>query len=398
MTGCNTVLHLAAATGKAAKEDYYNINVNGTAELISNCQKAGVRNILYVSTIAVKYPDKYRYDYAQSKEQAEVIIRNSGLNYAIVRPTIVIGQGSLIWESLSRLAKAPIIPYFGDGATKIQPIYVDDLVGCLVSFVAAGMYENDIYELGGPETIEFKEFLNQIHHAFTGKGARVINIPYKPLRAVLSILEDRFYNRLPVTVGQLSAFNNDGTIQMNKLFSENSSNMMGIREMINKQISQSPIIQENAISDRECQVFTQFLVNQNPSEYVITKYQQAHSNLEVYNGSSADPFELFLVRLASKNRILTRAVDAYASFFHKRSLLRRKLILLLAILENSPPYYLQFEAPDLTNKVGVFMKLGYRGLIFLAAFLLGLILVLPAKAIFSFRAKSVAKVGESWAR
>jgi NADH dehydrogenase len=95
LTGCNTVLHLAAATGKAAKEDYYNIIVNGTSELISNCHKAGVRNILYVSTIAVKYPDKYRYDYAQSKEQAEVIIRNSGLNYAIVRPTIVIGQGSL---------------------------------------------------------------------------------------------------------------------------------------------------------------------------------------------------------------------------------------------------------------------------------------------------------------
>jgi hypothetical protein len=51
---------------------------------------------------------------------------------------------------------------------------------------------------------------------------------------------------------------------------------MGIREMINKQISQPPIIQENAIPERECQVFTQFLVSQNPSEYVIKKYQQAH--------------------------------------------------------------------------------------------------------------------------
>jgi len=398
LTGCNTVLHLAAATGKVAKDDYYITNVQGTAELISNCQKAGVRNSLYVSTIAVKYPDKSRYDYAQSKEQAEAIIRNSGLNYAIVRPTIVIGQGSLIWESLSRLAKAPIIPYFGDGATKIQPIHVKDLVSCLISLVDAGLFKNEIYELGGPETISFQDFLGQIHHALTGKRARVINIPYKPLRAVLSILEDRFYNKLPVTVGQLSAFNNDGTIQVNKLFSENFTKMMGIGEMINQQISHQPIIQKDAILERECRVFTHFLVSQNPSGYVIKKYQQAHTNLEVYNVSSAYSFEHFLVRLASKSQILTRVADAYSSLFLKKSLLRRKLILLLAILESSPPYYQQFEAPDSTNKVGVILKLGYRGLIFLAAFFLGLILVLPAKLIFSLRAKSAAKMGESWAR
>ena len=156
-----------------------------------------------------------------------------------------------------------------------------------------------------------------------------------------------------MTVGQLSAFNNDGTIQVNKLFSENSSKDDGHpRNDQQTNITAANYPWRMPSRDRECQVFTQFLVSQNPSEYVIKKYQQAHSNLEVYNGSSADPFELFLVRLALKNRILTRAVDAYASFFHKRSLLRRKFILLLAILENSPPYYLQFEAPDSTNKVG----------------------------------------------
>jgi len=97
--------------------------------------------------------------------------------------------------------------------------------------------------------------------------------------------------------------------------------------------------------------FTRYLVGQNPTEYILKKYALAHTNLEVYNGSSADPYEQFLVRLASKNQVLTRAADAYASFFGKRSLLRRKLILLLAILESSSPYYQQFESPDSTNKL-----------------------------------------------
>jgi len=223
LTGCEAVIHLAAATGKADKDVFERVNVFGTKELIARCQSAGVRNFLYVSTIAVKYPDKFRYYYAQSKEKAEVFVANSGLNYTIVRPTIVIGTGSPIWENLARIAKAPVMPYFGDGSTKIQPIHVDDLVNCMVSLIQEGEFRNEVFELVVRRLSHLSNSSGKIHITLTHKRARVIHVPYKPLRAVLSVLEDKFYSKMPVTVGQLSAFNNDGTIQPNRLLSENSS-------------------------------------------------------------------------------------------------------------------------------------------------------------------------------
>jgi len=75
LTSSDTVIHLAAATGKAPREEYSQINANGTQVLIDECKKAGVKNFLYISTIAAKYKDKTRYYYAQSKEAGEEAVK-----------------------------------------------------------------------------------------------------------------------------------------------------------------------------------------------------------------------------------------------------------------------------------------------------------------------------------
>ncbi len=222
LNDCDTVVHLAAATGKRMREEYYEVNTKGTEVLLEQCRQAGVNNILFVSTIAVKYPDKHHYDYAISKERAEEVVMNSGLNYAIVRPTIVLGSASPLWKNLFRMGRGRIIPYFGNGRTKIQPIHVADLVGCIQSILDEGLFTDSIYELGGPDIIAFDEFITAIHHEYTGGYPRIVHIPYKPVRSVLAILESVFYKFLPITVGQLSAFNNDGTIQPNSLHSKHA--------------------------------------------------------------------------------------------------------------------------------------------------------------------------------
>src|SRR5262249_28211951 len=91
------VIHLAATTGKARPEEYFRVNAIGTRYLVEQCKRRGVKNFLLVSTIAVKYRNKSDYPYAQSKQEAEEAVKQSGLNYAIVRPTIVLGKESPGW-------------------------------------------------------------------------------------------------------------------------------------------------------------------------------------------------------------------------------------------------------------------------------------------------------------
>lgn len=228
----DTVIHLAAATGKRPAAEYFAVNTEGTRILLEECLRAGVRRFLHVSSIAVKYRDKSRYYYAQSKELAECAVKQWGIAYTIVRPTIVIGADSPIWQSLSRLGRSPITPIFGTGKNLIQPIYIDDLVDCLLLILDQDMFLNDTVELGGPEKITLEEFLAAAHSAYHGKKPRTVHLPLTPLFCSLSILESSFYSILPITVGQLAAFYNDSTIEENELFQQRKPHMRRVKEML----------------------------------------------------------------------------------------------------------------------------------------------------------------------
>ena len=229
---CNTVMHLAATTGKSAPETYFSVNANGTQALLKKCQEANIKNFFHVSTIAVKYKNNGRYHYAQSKEMAEIHVKNSGLNYVIVRPTIVIGQEAEGWKSLVTLASSSIVPLFNGGKVIIQPIYIDDLVSCLLSILYGKLFTNNIYELGGPERIRFSVFLKKIHDAYRNKQGWFPYIPLAPLVGILSIIETFHHSLLPINTGQLSVFMNDSTIDANDVFYRHRHQMKSIDDML----------------------------------------------------------------------------------------------------------------------------------------------------------------------
>lgn len=383
---CDTVVHLAAATGKAKREEYFEVNAEGTSLLIGQCIKAGVKNFLHVSTIAVKYPDKSHYYYAQSKEKGECSVKSSGLNYTIVRPTIVIGKGSAIWNSLAMLARAPVTPLLGNGAARIQPIYVDDLVECLIKILDEQQFNNQVIELGGPDQVTFEAYLKQVHYAYNQKEARIVRFPVNLLIHVLSIFETRLQPLLPVTAGQLSAFSNDGTIQSSELFERQAARMKGVDEMVRLVIGLERRQAAQVQLERECAVYTRYLVHQDPTDYVIGKYLAAHRNAPLFDDSQASAFSKFLVKLSARNPFLARLADAYTSLFYKRSLFRNKLVLLVAILESCAPTYPVFEAPDASGITGVFIFAILRTFGFFLALLLSTVVLVPVRVYYALSA------------
>ncbi|MGH9901068.1 MAG: NAD-dependent epimerase/dehydratase family protein [Pyrinomonadaceae bacterium] len=234
LKNCETVVHLAATTGKAAPEEYFRTNADGTRLLVEGCEQAGVRNFLYVSTIAVKYPDKTRYYYAQSKEQGEAAVRRSSMRHAIVRPTIVIGKGAPVWQTLSKIGRQSVLLMPGDGTTKIQPIDVEDLAESLLTIIDGDHFANETYELGGPERITFEHLLKSIHRHYHRKDPSVIHLPLWPMVAALSLMEKLFSAALPVSVGQLSAFANDGTAEVNRIHDLSAPRMKSVGEMLRR--------------------------------------------------------------------------------------------------------------------------------------------------------------------
>lgn len=211
LEGIDTVIHLAAVTAKAKPGNYFRVNAEGTRVLADRARAAGVRNFLLVSTIAAKFPETRRYYYAQSKRQAEETVRSSGLRFAIVRPTILVGPGAPVLAGMERLADLPVIPVFGDGETVVQPLDVRDLVGFLLALVQQDAFEGDTFELGGADVLSMEELLLKLRQLRKGRAGRVLHVPLGVIIPVLSFLEPLLGPLLPVTVGQLSSFRFDGT-------------------------------------------------------------------------------------------------------------------------------------------------------------------------------------------
>ena len=232
IAGCDTVVHLAAATGKHGPAEYLRVNRDGTQALVAEARRAGVKRFLHVSSIAVKFLDKSRYPYAQSKEQAEAIVVKSGLRWVIVRPALILGKNAPGLKSLSRLASLPVVPVFGDGRALVQPIFVDDLAECLAAILKEDRFECETIEIGGPEVLSIEALLLSIRRAQGGRGSPVIHLPARPIAACLGWMEPFLRPLLPFTAGQLASFANAGTIDPDPWVEQQQSKMKRVDEIL----------------------------------------------------------------------------------------------------------------------------------------------------------------------
>lgn len=219
LQGHDAVVHLAAVTGKASPADYVSVNEEGTLRLVEAAREAGVERFVLVSSIAARFDDVRRYPYARSKIAAEQIVAASGLEWNVVRPTIVVGPDSPVLTSLAKLAGAPVVPMFGGGRARVQPVSVDDLVRALATLCDdAWTFESGTtYDFGGGDVLTMREFLLKIRATLWGKKPRSMSVPAPPLAWTLGVLERFMLGALPFTAGQLASFTQDGVAEPNAL-------------------------------------------------------------------------------------------------------------------------------------------------------------------------------------
>jgi len=231
--GCEAVLHMAAATGKCKPSEYLRVNRDATEELIRQARQSGVARFLFVSSVAAKFRDQYRYFYAQSKQAAEIVVAQSGLRWTTVRPAMILGKDSPVLDNLARLAALPIVPVFGDGRAPVQPVFVDDLADCLVALLdQERICENTILEIGGPEVLSIQELVLRIRRAAGKPSAPVLHVPVRLLARCLGWMEPFLLPLLPFTAGQLASFSNAGTAAPHPWVAERQNRMRGIGEML----------------------------------------------------------------------------------------------------------------------------------------------------------------------
>ena len=132
--GMDTVIHLAALTHSQSSKAYFNVNVAGTENLLTACQKHNVRRFIFVSSSAAS---KKGGEYGVSKLRCEERVQNSSLDWVILRPSEIYGPNMEegIGKLISWIKKFPVIPVIGDGSYFLSPVYVDDIVHVMVKII-----------------------------------------------------------------------------------------------------------------------------------------------------------------------------------------------------------------------------------------------------------------------
>lgn len=226
-----TVIHLAAATGRAPRERHWAVNVEATRRLLAIARQRAASHVLFVSSVAAGYADRRWYHYAETKREAEALVIASGLPWTIVRPTMVFGPGSPNQQALAALASAPWPIIFGRGTSMVQPIHVQDLATALARLSATGPLRQ-VVPLGGRDRVTLGELLRQLRRRRGQTERPAIPIPVPPLRLALGVLEPLLGRWLPVTAGQLAAFVNDAVAERSDAAAALLPAPLGLAEML----------------------------------------------------------------------------------------------------------------------------------------------------------------------
>jgi nucleoside-diphosphate-sugar epimerase len=377
LSGSDTVIHLAALTGKVPREEYFRINSEGTRVLIERCKNSDIKRFIFISSIAADFRNIEGYYYAQSKIEAERIVKRSGISFTIIRPTIVTGKGSPIIQSLLKLAKMPVVPVFDGGKAVIQPVYIDDLTACILEIIEKDLFRDQTVIAAGPEQITMKEFIRKIHKLISHKKFRMVSLPARPIAKVLLKVEDRMLPYLPFTAGQLASFTNDGIGEGCNCHDDNSR-LKKIDEMLRLSLSSEEALHGDMPDlEKECRNFTNYLIDNEPDGYILSKYIHGHRVTGI--DDNVGSFDILLVRAANKNKFLTRLADTYASVFYKNAVIRKKLLLLLSILECCSSTYDQVDTVNVRSRNLLYVKVGQKAFVFLLSLITSIILFSPFK-------------------
>ena len=175
-------------------ESTFETAVQNTRTLIAAARDAGVKRIVHVSIANPSLESPLGY--YKGKAQLEQAVIDSGLSYAIVRPTVIFGVEDILINNIAWfLRRFPVFGIPGDGRYAIRPIYVEDTARLLAN--AVDQSGNAVLDAVGPETYSFEELVRLIAEK-VGRSVRLVHSP-APLAYLSTLLTGWFVGDVVLT-------------------------------------------------------------------------------------------------------------------------------------------------------------------------------------------------------
>lgn len=172
--GADAVIHIAGAIRAADRTGFAAPNIQGTQNMIDAARRAGVSRFIHISSLTAREPDVS--DYGWSKAESEKIVRDSGLDWTIIRPPAVYGPGDRETLELFAMARRGLVILPPKGRTSL--IHVEDLCRLILAAIGADAAMGALYEPddGTPDGLSHTGFAHALGRA-VDRSVRTVSMP-----------------------------------------------------------------------------------------------------------------------------------------------------------------------------------------------------------------------------
>lgn len=204
LSGADAAVHLVAIPRETGGRRFETVNVAGTQRVVAAAERAGLGRFVYLSVMGVV--DDPKLAYLSSKARAEDAVRDSRLDWVVLRPSLLFGRGDGFFNLVKTTLRwwspgVVVIP--GRGDARFQPLSVDDLAIAIEQSLTAADRSGSVYELGGPAWMTYREIVDAVMAATRMRRLKV-SMPI-PLISALTAITDRVLPIFPVSHDQVGS-------------------------------------------------------------------------------------------------------------------------------------------------------------------------------------------------
>jgi uncharacterized protein YbjT (DUF2867 family) len=172
---CKAVAHCAGINREIGNQTYQRVHIEGTRNVVEAAKAAGVEKIVLMSFLRARA--NCGSPYHESKWEAEEIVRNSGLDYTIIKAGVIYGLGDHMLDHLSHaLHTFPIFALVGLKDKTVRPLAVEDIVHVMRAALVDRRMKRQTIALLGPEEIHLAEAVHRVAEV-VGKRPLMFPLP-----------------------------------------------------------------------------------------------------------------------------------------------------------------------------------------------------------------------------
>lgn len=156
--GVDAVFNCVSLYVERGQATFERVHVDGARTVAEAAKAAGVKRLLHTSGIGSRPDHPSKYASARGRGDEAVAAAFPGATF--VSPSVMFGPGDSFFNTLASMARfSPVMPLFGGGKTKLQPVYVGDVADTFMAVLERRGAEGATYELGGPRVYTYRELM-----------------------------------------------------------------------------------------------------------------------------------------------------------------------------------------------------------------------------------------------